>query len=1357
MPGTDDLQEFIEERLIAFDPDIDLTSGSPAQVTIVDPIVNRYTPDPFEIDLPAFIRARLQQEYPNLSAEDGEAMADFLIKPMEALLDPIIREVTFLRNNKSLANPELLAPEEADSLMGNYFVRRTQGNKSVGTVRALFNSPIAISIGPSNIASTNDGLNYYPTTPQEISAEAMLFNQSGNQYYFDVAYEAEEEGDEYNVDVNTITSIANLQAAVKVTNLTRFKDGLPAETTVAYIERGELSLTERSLVVPRGALARLFDQFADLQHLQVVGFNDSEMQRDIITGGGLGSIIKYGTDGASSDDGDCDGYSEIFESPLGGFTSQLGAVGIVEDYVLTVADSDYEVLEVVSDYYLKIQNLDGTRSTLPDNLSSVPFYIRKNILTISGVPGGIINPSATNGTVQFSDNEVHIGGHSDFYIRGTSSDEEEVIIEAISDENPITQSVGLETQITGYPTNIVRHVGVDFKSKGVRTSMTLVIEGVGSYQILKISPGGLGNQFLQVSPTPSSPATNLRYRIVDEIDLDLNEPKTLRGNGTDLKTILGSKQVSTVSEIDFAAIGGEVEDTLRISGDTLNADDYAVKNITGTGNKILTLGSEMRKTSSSETWALFKLQNGIQPPIVRITSVDILDSSKQPTGDTIPYALPVDIQSFSFSNIGIGQKTQINDAIIGILGSVDISTPPSVNGLTIRIKINDGSTTIITFTGVTTTQDIIDQINAAFSNYNIAALKTVEGETRLSLRSRNNWIVVENTGTANSLLGLSTVFNEDNRQVISASTDFSAESLAIEDESDAVYILTGDNIEFWYLHAVDSGSGYNRLLISRVDESGGAIFPLTDERATVRVGSRSFGKVRCYFLEPTSFEVRGAYRKAALNTTTHLANRIYGTLAEDEVDRAEFCLDIYGDQTAYFRFFPDPSLNHYVLPVTDESVPNNLLVTLGVTEVESENAPATGPGRYSRNSEIDFLTREILPGDILEITYYPLEGTQDLELLSYPSSLLGLTLLFSLENGPIKTITFTASLTGVSKVASQINQQAGETIAYIEDTGGSGKFLRLEADFLFELLGGTAVSVLGLSGMVGDNYAPARGKYIIGDVGQVILPSTSNPQILSISSKIDDAGWTAFTSGQVGPSQHFKIYRRGVQRVSSTDMNNNIEGSLYYADIELVSYGPGDEFNIDPDLQLEASQFSSDGYRLTNEDENHAFSVEEELSMHIGRRMLTPGATDSPTNMIQLSQQNIQINYERSSLVENVQTFAQSELDRVLCANILVRHLSPHFVQFDLSYQNGSQISVVTEDIEDYINGLLPDEILEASAIAEYPRKRGATRVIMPITLLGIVHNIDRTIQIDRSQDAISRGRLATFIPDVLNITREVI
>jgi hypothetical protein len=1390
MPGTDDLQSFLEEKLLVFDPDIDLSDGSPAQTDIIDPVVRRFTPDPFEMNVYTFIRARLLQEYPDLSVEEGEALADLLIKPMEVLLDPVIREVEFLRKNKSLNDPDLMAPEEADSLMGNFFVSRTRGEKSVGQARLYFNAPVAVTVSVGNEFATSDGLKFIPSTSQEISAEAMLFNQDGNLFYFDVAVEAESEGDEYNIGVGELASVTNVPSSVKVTNLSRFRDGVPEESTLSFIERGEDSLTERSLVVPRGAISRLFDQFGDLQHLQVVGFNDTEMQRDIIKGGGLGPIVIYGTDGRTSDDGDGDGFSDLFESATGGFIANVGAIGEVSGFMLTLQDKDYPVIEVVSDSFVKVgaalepgaeMPSPAPPPDMPDNLTAQPFYIRRLVLTISDIPGGLVNPTGISGTVQIASDEVHIGGISDFYLRGTELEEEELVIEAVSDELPLMEGLGLKTKVAGLPADVVEDPDLlstnDFVAKKVKTGMTLVIEtdagNAGAYQIIKVAPGG-DSKRLQVDPEPSSTVTEQRYKIVDEIDVDLLEPKTLRGDGTDLKTTLGSAQVSTVSEVDFDQLGTEEEDTLRILGNTLNKGDYSVDQITGTGNKLLVLGEELRRTSSSEQWLLFKKGAGIEPPLVRIKTIDILDSSKQPTGDTIPYAEPVDVQTSAFSNIGVGKKLEFADARIGIIGGSDLFAPWGVNGQQLKLKINGGALTWITFSGVAVIQDIMDQIDAAVGKKIAEQIPSNDGGGAifLGLRSRNNWIQVDPSGSANLFLGLSTSYWEDNRQVRSWDgdvPDFTANTLDLEVEKDSVYILTGDNIEFWYLQEIYT----NRFLISRVDEGGKAVFPLWDRRASIRIGSRSFGKVRCYFLEPTSFEVRGDYRRAVSKVSDppvageHAPNAVFGEVPQDEEPRTEFSWDIYDDQSAYHRFFPDPALNHYILPTGEESIADNLdIVTLGDKFVESEkNLVSPQLGAFSRSNEIDFLLREVLPGDILEVTHQPRQGTADLRDgfdLDYGvgggTDPVGKTLIFSLENGPDKTVTFSNDVDGPTRLVSEINNQLGATLAYEEDDTTTGKkHLRLEADFDFVLRAtGTATSLLMGLTSAGDNDANAKGKYVISEAG-FISGAITNHMRLSIAAPlgVDPTSWTGFTSGQLGPSQHFKIYRPGVQRVSSTEMQDNQEGSLYYADIELVSFGAGDEFNIEADLQLEAAFYKSDGYRLHNEDNNLTFSIYEEPKMKISRRVLTPGSTDSPENMTLVSQQNLQVNYERSDLVSQVQSFALSELDRVLCANILVRHLIPHFVQFDLTYQGGSKTSVVEEDIDDLIDGLLPDEVLEASAVANIPRRRNAQRVELPLVLIGVVHGVDRKVQIDRSEDAISRGRLATFIKDVLNITRQ--
>jgi len=1363
MAGTEDLREFIEERLLIYDPDMDISDGSPADVEIIDPIVRRYTPDPFETDIRSFIQTRLEQEYPDLDKEEGDVLMDLLVKPGEVLLDPIIREVEFLRKNKSLNDPDLLSPSEADSLMGNIFVSRSRGTLSVGQVRVYFNAPIAVSLSISNVASTATGLNFIPSSTQEISAEAMLFNQDGSLFYFDAFYQAEQEGTEYNIEAGEIISISNVQASVKITNLSRFRDGSPEESTLNFIGRGEDSVTERSLVIPRGTIARLFDQFQDLQHLQIVGFKDPEMERDVVTGGGLGPIVLYGTDGQTSDDGDGDGYATLVESPAGGFVANVGAIGPVEGYSITIAGEDYPIVEVVSDEIIRITASGGGIPDLADTLSGEQFYVRKNVITLSGIPGGIIGESI-NGEVEINDNEIHIGGCTDFHIRGTSLEDSTQTIEAVTDEDPITEGTGLRTKQATLPDDVVEDPTLlaanDFVAMEVQVGQTLVIEtdagNAGPYQIIKVAPGGNG-QRLQVDPAPGSTVSDQKYKIVDTIDVNLNEPKTVRGSGTDLKTILGSTQVSTVAEVDFDQLGVEEGDVLRIGGNTLNAGDYTVVSISGTGNKLLTVDSQMRKTSSSETWQVYKAQEGMSPPVLRITSIDILDSSKQPTGNTIPYADPIDIRSTAFSNIGIGEKLEVTDARIGILGLTDLSGAiATINTKQLKVRINNGAVNTITFSGVVAVQDIIDQINAGISGFNVADIVEVNGVSRLSMRSRNNWIWIDRTGTANTDLGLSTSFDEDNRQVISSSiSDWTSSLYGLVSERDSVYVLTGDNIEFWFLQEVVA----DRLLIVRVQD-GKAVFPLTDESATVRLGSRSFGKVRCYFLEPTSFEVRGAYRRAALSETNHDPNVVLG-VQSDEPPRAEFSFDVFGDESAFYRYFPDPALEHQLLAVTDGDVPDNLYIAnIGDVYVESEKDPPLGPGQFSRDAEIDFLLREAQPGDILEVTYHPVQGTADIRAVGsggtvdyalVPSK----TLIFSLENGPDRTVTFSAQVSSPERVVSEINNQLGETVAYIEeDTGTNAKYLRLEADFSFILRSpGTAMALLGMTSVAGNNDAPAKGKYIISDVGY-ISGTTSNHMRMTIGSKVGDAGWTSFTAGEIGPSQHFTIVRPGLQRVSATDMQDNVEGSLYYADIELVSFGPGDEFNVGADERFLVQDHYSEGYRIANDDENLAFSTEEELSMTISRRVLLPGGTDSPENMTQISQQNLQINYERSPLVEQIQNFASSELDRVLVASILVRHLIPHFVRFELDYVGGSKVSVVRADIEDLLDSLLPDDELEATAVTELPRKRGATSVEAPLTLIGVVHNVDRTIEADRSQNAISTGRLATFIEDIITITR---
>jgi len=1371
MSTTDaELQSFLESLLVRFDPEIDLSAGSPVQVQVIDKIVTRLSTSPFVMQLRPFIKVRLEQEFDGINVENGEPLADILVKAGEVLLDPIVREVEHIARQLSFKDSTVLSLEEASALAANHFTEQNLGGYSVGDVRVMFNIPRSQSFVASNIFTSDGGLQFLPKVPQSVTAEQMMLNRSGGLYYVDVSLRAEKAGSEYNVAAGSITSVAGVSGAVKVTNLYRFRDGAPADTAISLVSRARSSLSERSLNNKRGALARLLEDFDELQHLQAIGLGDPEMQRDIITGGDLGQVLMVGDDGYTADDGDGDGATPYLYNVAGGFIATFGSIGPVEDLSVEIEGVDRDVVAVVADDIVQLREVGSGPPTLGDAQTGLRYCFRRKSLTLSGIPGGIVQPNGPNGTVIIRNGEVHIGGCMDLYIRGTGTDAQKQLVESITDEMPLHEGVNLEVYAAGAPANLVQDMSVppvDFLQRGVHPGMFLWILGglaAGKYHIVKV----MGNQLLVLDEAGQKliaggvHLSGLKYRIVDDIDSFLNEPKTFRGSGLDLVTTLGSKIVTTTSGLDFLSIGAVVGDVLRMSSPTMNVGDYEVDKVTGTGNIALLLKSPAKASTGTGHWTLFRKGAGMDMPMTRITGVSVLDSSQKPTGATVPPADPIDIRAGEFSNPGQGLRREVVDARVGIIGAVDLSAGVTIPGTGTRtlIILVDGTSFTFPLLGgaVYTAVALVGIINAVFPG--VAALLTRDGAQYLTLRSRNRWIRVHPQGSANALLGFKVAFGfipleeeyEDNRQVTSATTPAWGPWSTIE--KDVATLVTGASPGDYYIQRNTS-----LLYISGVDDAGKAVFPLPSIRATLRVGSRSLGTARCYFLEPTSFEVRGAYRQGALSESAHPPNHIFSPQPRTEPRRTIFSHDLYGDRKSLIHFTPDPTHKHQVIPGASEATPANLTVQAGTAMVTSSSAPTMGPGKFSRLAELDLLAREVAPGDEITITYHPLQGTQDLRAgqldpfgttIAYPTWVQGRTLDFRLENGGIRRVTFTASATTPTLIASQINAQLGVALAYIEtDTVTSAEYLRLEADFSFELLsGGTANARFGLPAVTTNNDAPAAGTYTVLDVGYV-SGATAYHNVMTLNA--------TFTAGQAGPSQHFVIKRPGLQRVSSTEMQGNVEGGLYFADIELVSAGSGDVYNLTDNDLLTVVDHESDGWRLTPVDPNLTFSEYEKLWINISRRILEPGNSDRPDQMTTLVERNLEVAYEKSTLVEQVQAFALSELNRTLNANIIVRHLTPHYVYLDIAFSGGSSVSVVTTDLENLIQSLGSEDDLEVSAVSNIIKARGASALTMPLTLVAVVWDVDRKIRASRSQNAVRLNRMATFMVGNLLINRTAV
>jgi hypothetical protein len=1324
-----DLQAFLQERGQVFDENLDVSAGSPFDTQVIQPTLRRLGTDPFTVDLAVFLSDRLKQAFPEMATDEGDALTDLLIKPAVLLWDPFVREILRIRSSQSFGDPASLTTDEAEALGANLFSNRATGEFTRGQARIYFAQPRGTTVNPMNFFTTRGGLHFFPDGTQGITVDEMLLNQEGSLYYFDVNVIAEGQGSAYNIGPNEIVNVANLDGTQKVTNLRRYQSGEDAETAVDFVGRTGQELTERSMVTLRGIGARVPRTFPAVSRLAVVGFGDPEMQRDVIRGGGLGVPLTGGIKGTTLLDGEGKLYTRRFQVLDAGVDFTAIVSGAASGYVLTTF-SAFGGPPLVRD--LRLRRVVSADTVELETQELLPFYVdrswslRKQELTLSGIPGGILYPDSAEGTVTIPDNEIHVGGLYDVSVRGSDFEESSLVIENITDAQPAAS--GLKANMffsaVGRVTLLDLVLGTTYAVgdsvyaallSARQFGFTLqLLDGVnaGDYRIIDVVQATGSSPEIYLDTAIPVAAGNFRWRLVDVIDVDLNDPRDTRILGYDLQSVQNQKNLTTAVGVDFIALGTSVGDVLRIF-DGPDKGDFIVQAVPFFNT--VTVDRALTATKSALNYEIFKKNTagGLQLPLVRVTKVELLDNANQPVGSVIPYAKPVDVQSRAFENPGRGVKVDATDGVLGIVSQPAPGGVFPISSTTLNIEflstITGYPTVSVAFTaGGKTPAQVVAAINAAASATLSAntVLAVQVGADRVGIVPIDPLTVVR---TGSSMVGLFGDTQVRTSGDVRASIDWSAVSPAInQDDLDVVQTLDGVQVGFYgdlrfgpaSLPAVLSPVGadpYTGLYSG--DRTRGVYAQFAPESSRhIQVGSRSIGSVRCYFLEPTSIEFN---RDSFFSTTL--------------------------SDGAAVRFFPDPTLNAVRIPAAPSTV-------------RPKDGASTGGVSTFTSASQDFVLSSVVRGDLLLVKYVPILATAT---LADPVATLALkTLVLSIDGGADQTVMFSTDLTGfpsdVSRdgVVSQINLATGRAIAKL----GATNKLEFEGDVSIVVrTTGTANTLLGLSVVQDqDNTSPHAGTYVITSSTQTTL--TVLPAFVGLASVARES---------------YEIQRPGTQRASSTQMSANTgEAGLYFFDVELVSEGTGDQYNIDSAQQLFAEGYRSDGYYLTTDDTNLTFSPVERPRMRLSRSILEVGVSDDPRNATQLSGQNLEVTYERSTLVSDVQNFASSDTERVVCANPLVRHLVPHYVRFDLEYVGGSRDSIISDDIATYVKGLFPADYLESSDIVEIAYKRGASSVKSPIDLIAVVHQYDRQVQVQRSQNALNTGRLAAFAPDRITVNR---
>lgn len=1319
-----DTRDFLEDLLTRFDPTVDLSDGSRAQTQLIEPLLTRLGPDPFDEDVATFLRERIKQVFPNLSITEADGLADTLISPLRVLLEPISREVQLIKLRSSLLNIGSLSDAEADALLANMFEPRRAGAFSSGVVRIYFASPISVSATIANPVTSRGGLRYIPTVPQSITAAQMLLNPDGTEYYFDVNYTAEKQGTDYDIDPANIVSIANMPAATRVTNLRRFRGGSTRETTLDYAARVQQKLSDRTLTISRGIASELYDNFPTLRKLQVIGFNDPEMERDVVKGGSLGPVLPedsfgpcFGT-GSAVDDLDADTTSPLFNAPTGFFVSRVGSVGAApEGYFLSLMYSDgvtpvavdAEILEVVSGTEVRID------AEVPLSVATVFWSLRRRQLTISDIPGGISLPDTADGEITITSDSVHIGGKTDVYVAGPS-DEASATITGLSDESPAARGTKASTNAT----TLVTIPGADWiPVEPVETLMTFVLEeGVdaGSYQIREITSVG-PDIVLRLDSTMTGTQSNLNWKIVDDIDQELTSPKDIKITGSDLLTVAGNSNVTTAGSTNFLDANVQVNDTLRILNDSNIGGDYRISAV---GAVILTLDPAPTRTVPGASYVIFRGSEAIDTPVLRVKSLELLDSAGAPVGITIPYRDPVVALSRGFQNEGSGFLYE-GPAIVGLV-STGFTGSLAVGTQTLSFDIRDPKQTFriinqFTFAfsaGSKTAAQMATELNAdvLVSGFGIrATVITAAGLDYLALSAPADYLVqLASTGTANTLLGFSTTPGR-------LSSTARIRPLAPASFLDSK-IQTGHRLEFLegrnrgYAKVIqDPVTGSDNILLGTGPLGPAGTTGLYDQRGLspdvgvkVRIGRASIGTARVYFLDPTSAEFDYATTRASLTKSGRL-----------------------------LEYQPDPENTRQLIPAP----PLTQLPNTGVSA-----PPGVGGGTLT-DASTNFQELGVKPGDLLEMLYVPITGTVAFGAPPVTVAVSGLTLYVSINSNPFIGITFATNLTRTDLV-DYINAQVGEDIASLNVSNN----LVLASDTLISVRNdSTALAVLGLASAPRTNVHPEAGTYVITAV---------NPNSLNVAVETPFALTTT--------SSRYRI-RRYLQRISSTEMNTNTdESGLYFVDVEMVALGPGDGFNLSIEDELEITGHRSDGYRLRTESEVTSFSRAEKLFAEISRSILLVGSSDSPAEYVQLSTQNVLVSYDRSQLVDDIQSFCDADSHRVTVAEMLVRHLLPHYVRVNWKYVSGDSEATMRKAIEAYLDTVDPDERLEVSNVVKVLTSRGAVSVyaVDPDSSTGrtapllvvIYHGIDRRIRASIVRDFAGTSRTQRFLPDTLTLSR---
>lgn len=942
------------------------------------------------------------------------------------------------------------------------------------------------------------------------------------------------------------------------------------------------------------------------------------------------------------------------------------------------------------------------------------------------------------------------------------------------------------------------HAGIDFDNLGAEIGDSVIVElgdDAGIYTIRDIISTIQGKDTFvldreltkTVLPRGDGNGTGLRYRIADELDVDLVSPKTTKvplGNiflGGDLDTVAGSSVVSA-SDTNFVSAGVVAGDILEITGGEAEGE-YAVQDVSGTS---LEVTPAPPSSTFDNTYTVYTPFTGIDRPLVRVSSVSLLSSNGNPQGAAfnVPYGDSVDARVLgTLSNRAEGLTVEsYSGETIDSVTFRDLSAEVDFQALGVlpgyRLTVIEAGNA-----GEYTVDEVVDENNLKVSPASDGGLEFN------TVRTNVHYTI----GVASA--GILRIYFQEPTSV-DIDTGLSGGRLRFTEGDVTKDFQFSEVTGRLILPAPASEDEIPRdLRVCRIEDIGGSEYhsylELTDA-ATPDVSNLelqlgdvfevnetipwedSGGIDPDFFVSPSGLQTVAGSDLVSVAPNSDIdfnqmddagAGALLGQLLyiNDGPDAGQYVIEAVVDSKTLRLDLPMTATTEAVLG-SDSSTPEDGALTVSGSDVFLEDTtdyPGSNAlvGDYITVFEIiqeqfDHIAGTWQISGIESVTKVKLDGLDSATAVT-PGATFRWYRTRANDN-PLRTFSIYAATVTKAQVVevspTEDQKRPSDPLTSGEgNTSDSGGVVKRLTDFTADFLAVTAVETGDIVEVM-DGSAPL-GVYHIETVDTNYVEVYAEfpfPSATSVSYRIWGGPHGSRRMVKVGPyegstgridvgdQQPYSIRRPGLYRLSSTEMDEQFDGALYYADIGIESNGAGDDKNLSENsLLLVISGMRVDGYTYSVENNVLTFSAFEEVSLRFDRRFLPVGNSDLPENRTEIAGRNLQVNYDNSPTTRLVNSFLRSESERPICANPMARHMLPSFVYLTLTYEGGSSPSVVGPEVEDYINNLGPTDELEVSDVEAFLTRRGATSIRHPILLVAVTHDLDRNLIAERDEDRI--------------------